>query len=293
MLEEVLDCRSSCERFAFGKNWAQFLRRVSETHITESENALKQMLQTDSLAGMTFLDVGSGSGLSSLAARRLGARVHSFDYDAHSVECTQELRRRFQPNDTDWSVEQGSVLDADYMISLGTFDVVYSWGVLHHTGEMWQAMENVIAPVAASGRLHIAIYNDQGEASRRWLKVKQRYNRLPRILRRAYVVGVMAPFEISFAWQPSLMTRPRSYYHSWLRYLRRCRGYTTHRGMSYWHDLVDWVGGLPFEVASPEEICNFYKSRGFELQYEKLTNGLGNNQFVFSRTGQRKDSGPN
>ncbi len=52
----------------------------------------------ETLAGNSFLDVGSGSGLFSLAAMRLGAdRVHSFDYDPQSVGCTKELKRRFPP----------------------------------------------------------------------------------------------------------------------------------------------------------------------------------------------------
>ena len=57
------------------------------------------------------------------------------------------------------------------------------------------------------------------------------------------------------------------------------------RGMSAWHDLVDWVGGLPFEVAKPEEIIEYFKERGFTL--EKLTTcagGHGCNQYVFERT---------
>src|SRR5207302_10440486 len=129
------------ERFEFGKNWGRFLEVLDDERIGEAEESLKKMLEVEGLAGKSFLDIGSGSGLFSLAARRLGARVHSFDYDPQSVACAAELRRRYFPNDEDWVVEPGSALDEAYLNRLGTFDIVYSWGVLHHTGAMWQALK--------------------------------------------------------------------------------------------------------------------------------------------------------
>ena len=139
------------ERFAFGANWARFLKSLDEARIAKAEDSLRQMLAVARLDGKRFLDVGSGSGLFSLAARRMGAQVHSFDYDPRSVACTRELRDRYFPGDSVWRVEQGSVLDRDYLAGLGEFDVVYSWGVLHHTGAMWQAMENVVPLVVRGG----------------------------------------------------------------------------------------------------------------------------------------------
>jgi len=138
------------ERFAFGDNWARFLSILNDERIRMAEESLKRMLEVETLAGKSFLDIGSGSGLFSLAARRLGARVHSFDYDPQSVACTAELKRRYFPDDAQWVVEEGSALDMDYLNRLGQFDVVYSWGVLHHTGAMWQALKNV-APLVAGG----------------------------------------------------------------------------------------------------------------------------------------------
>ena len=130
-------------RFNFGENWTRFLAELTEERINTAEESLRAMLEVRDLKGRTFLDVGSGSGLFSLAARRLGARVHSFDYDPLCVACAQELKLRYFQDDAEWTVEQGSALDRAYLSALGVFDIVYSWGVLHHTGDMWQALENV------------------------------------------------------------------------------------------------------------------------------------------------------
>src|SRR6266581_9697805 len=156
-------------RFEFGENWKSFLRVLNDERIAVAEDSLRQMLEVESLAGKSFLDVGSGSGLFSLAAMRLGARrVHSFDFDSQSVACTRELKCRYFPDVGHWMIEQGNVLDSAYLARLGQFDVVYSWGVLHHTGNLWQALENVAPLCADGGTIALAIYNDQGTASRRW-----------------------------------------------------------------------------------------------------------------------------
>jgi 2-polyprenyl-3-methyl-5-hydroxy-6-metoxy-1,4-benzoquinol methylase len=146
-------------------------------------DSLKLMLEVDNLTGRNFLDVGSGSGLFSLAARRLGAKVHSFDYDPNSVACTLELKCRYFDRDDNGSIEEGSVLVEAFMESLGKYDIEYSWGVLHHTGELWKVLNHVEKNVALGCKLFIALYNDQGGASRRWLWVKTIYNKLPSVLR--------------------------------------------------------------------------------------------------------------
>ena len=265
------------ERFEFGKNWAAFLDVLDDERIAKAEESLKTMLEVDSLEGKTFLDIGSGSGLFSLAARRLGAKVHSFDFDSSSFACTQELRNRYFANDPNWRVEQGSALDADYVTSLGKFDVVYSWGVLHHTGDMWRALENAVIPTKPGGKLFIAIYNDTGSQARRWHWIKKTYCRLPRIFKRPFALAVSLPDELKRAASALIRLKPAEYVHSWTRYKNG-------RGMNRWHDIIDWVGGYPYEVATAEQIFDFYKERGFLLT--KLTTGgvgLGCNEFVFSK----------
>src|SRR5262249_37169619 len=150
------------ERFAFGRNWRRFLDTVDPERIAAAEHALATMLDLPDLRGRTFLDAGCGSGLSSLAARRLGARVRAFDFDAEAVACARELKRRTVGDDPEWTIEPGDVLDDAGIAALGTFDIVYSWGVLHHTGAMWRAVDAVCARVAPGGILYIALYNDQG-----------------------------------------------------------------------------------------------------------------------------------
>lgn len=268
------------ERFEFGSNWARFLAVLDEERIVAAERALQEMLEVRKLDGLRFLDIGSGSGLSSLAARRLGAHVHSFDYDPQSVACTRELRRRYFPSDSQWTVERGSVLDGAGMRAIGAFDVVYSWGVLHHTGRMWEALEHAAIPVAPGGKLFVAIYNDTGTQSRRWRRIKQAYNELPRPARLPLAVVVTLPAELKALAGAMVRLRPGDYIRSWTDYRRR-------RGMNRWRDIIDWVGGYPYEFATPDEVFDFYRARGFMLARMKCGRvGLGCNEFVFERVSE-------
>ena len=154
---------ASGKRFRFGENWAHFLDTLSDAHIEQAQRATVEFLGRTHLGGKSFLDIGSGSGLFSLVARRLGATVHSFDYDPSSVACTCQLRDLYSSDAGHWQVERGSALDRSYMESLGEFDVVYAWGVLHHTGALWTSLEYAADRVRANGFIVLAIYNDHGK----------------------------------------------------------------------------------------------------------------------------------
>lgn len=258
-------------RFAFGRNWQTFLAGIDEQRLLRAERSIAALLDVESLAGRRFLDAGCGSGIFSLAARRLGAVVHSFDFDPDSVSCAQALRQRFFPSDPGWRIEQGSVLDAGYLSSLGQFDIVYSWGVLHHTGAMWSALENVARLVKPGGTLCIAIYNDQGWRSSVWRAVKRVYNALPARLR----FLVLWPALIRL-WGPTVV---RDLLRG--RPMRTWMTYAEERGMSPLVDVRDWVGGYPFEVASAQAIVDFFRSRELTLVRAIPRSGIGCNEFVF------------
>lgn len=261
------------QRFEFGKNWKHYLPDIDDGRICAAENATKEMLGVANLNGKTFLDVGSGSGLFSLIALRMGAAaVRSFDYDPQSVECTGALKRQHCPSRSNWIIERGSVLDTEYLKSLGKFDVVYSWGVLHHTGNLQQALQNVAPMVAPGGLLFLSIYNYQPFWSAYWKVIKRTYNHLPRVGRLAMEIVFSLFFATAFFAVDVI--RRRNPFDRWIG--------SRQRGMSMIVDIRDWIGGYPFEVAAPEEIFRVYRDQGFTLRELKTCGGHhGCNQFVF------------
>ena len=268
------------QRFEFGANWARFLEVVNDERIDTAAASLKNMLGVPTLQGKSFLDAGSGSGLFSLAALRLGASVHSFDFDPQSVACTRELKRRYCDGDASWSVDEASVLDARYLRSLGQFDVVYSWGVLHHTGAMWTAIDNVVGNVNSGGHLYLMLYRDAHLAAT-WRAVKPTYARSPApiqwLMRNAFAGFMVA----------GMLAKHRSI----AKVRRSINGYGGTRGMSWYTDLTDWIGGYPFEYAEAEQVVEHLKRKGFTLvKISPLISpkasgwrGTGSYEYVFQR----------
>ncbi len=254
------------KRFEFGENWARFLTSLNEERIVAAEESLKNVLAVRDLKGLTFLDIGSGSGLFSLAARRLGAKVTSFDLDQQSVACTENLKSSYYPNDKSWTIKRGSAADQGFVKTLGSFDIVYSWGVLHHTGNMEAAFETIIPLVKKQGKLLLAIYNDQGLPTRYWSLIKKLYVRS--VLMRYLIVCLHTPY----------------FFFGRLLFRALTKRLQIERGMAVWYDMVDWLGGYPFEVAKPEFVFHFFKQRGFELEYLQTCAGkMGCNEYLFSR----------
>ncbi len=261
--------------FGFGANWQRFLAKLDESAVEQAVRSFREFTKIESLRGESFLDVGCGSGLSSLVAIRLGAdRVVSVDIDSNSVRCTEELRRRESQAQDRWTVRTGSALDRDFLESLGRFSYVYSFGVLHHTGQMWNAIENVVTTnVAPSGKFHIAIYNEH-KTSERWLSIKRWCNRWPHTFRPIF----KASYITLLLGKMSLTGR------SPIRFVRE---YDQHRGMNFFRDVDDWIAGLPYEYCSSEALTNFMAQSDYVLERIRTTNSCGCNEFLYHQLPNR------
>lgn len=265
--------------FTFGRNWRRFLKCYTPERQRISQEALLKFLDLPDLKGKTFLDIGSGSGIHSAAAFLAGAKhVHSFDYDADSVMATRMLHE-WLGAPTNWTIEQGSVLDDDYIASLGTFDVVYSWGVLHHTGNQWHAIENAARCMHATSLMFIALYAKEVYYEwEYWERVKRAYNE-----RGAFGKWIM---ECKHLWIHVLD-------ESWLKLLKlpyMIYDYRRSRGMALWSDIRDWLGGWPTEFSSVPEICAFAKEK-LGASVTKITLGEGNTEFLLMKTPYARERG--
>lgn len=251
--------------FSFGRNWTDFLGTVGDDEVEKAKADICEWLGEGVVSGNDVIDVGSGSGIHSLSFMRLGARrVHSFDYDQFSVNATKRLwSAGGEP--AHWIVEHGSVLDKDYLDSLGKFDIVYSWGVLHHTGEMWKAVRNCFGLVRPGGVVWIALYQ-KGPRYASDLALKQKYNSASAFGKRVMVYGRVLRIMLSRA-----------------RHLKNPFTWNekSARGMNRYHDLIDWLGGLPYEVAEEDEVVRAAAESGLVLERIKIVKEGGCSVYVF------------
>jgi len=254
-------------RFAFGKSWLDYLDSLSQQAIESAVDDLKYWLSEDVIRGKRVVDMGSGSGLHSLAFNMLGAaQIVSVDYDNDSVTATSKLHQRAGAPEH-WNIMQGSVLDEALIAQLGTFDIVYSWGVLHHTGAMWHAVDNAIKLLAPDGVLFISLYTKHSEKGyQKDLATKKRFHHGNRWVKRwmisraawKFIKRRIKHFQNPFTWNEQ-----------------------KERGMNRYHDIVDWLGGLPYETATEEEVLDFGRERGLVLEKIRASGRRGCSIYVF------------
>jgi 2-polyprenyl-6-hydroxyphenyl methylase/3-demethylubiquinone-9 3-methyltransferase len=240
-------------------------------------DSLRRLLKIKDLQGKTFLDIGCGSGLFSLAACLLGAeQVVAFDYDPDSVKASMDMRTRANIPPGKWQILQGSILDQEFLNTLDPADIVYAWGVLYHTGAMWQAIDNTVSKVKPGGILAIAIYNHVENyvgGSAMWWHIKRFYNHSPYIFR----------YLLEYAYVTSFILYRFLTLRNPFKVIRHYGG-GDGRGMDFRHDVRDWLGGFPYEYATAGEVFNYLHNKfNLQLEYLNTHDGHGCNEFTFRR----------
>src|SRR5277367_387437 len=235
--------------FSFGENWAEYAQKIDEKRIEEAEKSIVRLVGKEAIEGRTFLDIGCGSGLFSLAAVRLGARqLLAVDLDPQSVETTRRTLSRHVPG-ANWDCRQISVFDLDPS-TVGTFDVVYSFGVLHHTGAMYDAIAKASKLVAPNGMLTLGLYGKTPFCGM-WRVEKRIYSRSPKWVQKVIAKVYVEVVRLRLALKGESLKKKRDEY--WKQ-----------RGMEMANDTHDWLGGHPYESISPREILGFMHGLGFE-----------------------------
>jgi 2-polyprenyl-3-methyl-5-hydroxy-6-metoxy-1,4-benzoquinol methylase len=243
-------------RFGFGSNFLDYhAKQLDEERVATSGRTILEFLGLESFRGLRMIDIGCGPGLTSLACYRAGvAELLSFDYDPNSVVATRRMHT-LSGTPSNWRVEQGSAIDTAYMDKLGQFDIVYCWGVLHHTGDQWTGFRNAASRIAPGGLFYVALYNTDYHkfpSPEFWLRVKRLYNGGGVLTKHAIEVGYVAA---DMLWKLVRGKHPTAH----------MRDYKKRRGMSYFVGVRDWVGGWPMEYASVQEVKDFAAGLGLEV----------------------------
>ena len=264
--------------FSFGDNWAQYSQHVTDEHLKHAVEDLQRLLGVSTLNGKTFCDIGCGSGIHAVAAARMGAMVTALDIDPMCTATAISLAKKFGVSDQ-LIVSNYSIFD--HKLPAHHFDVVYSWGVLHHTGAMWSAIEQAIKLVSSApeSTFAIALYRKTRLCSL-WKIEKKFYKDSPKIVQAILRAFMTALMDIA-----NLLR---------LRSPRKFRSeYQKKRGMSYKHDVHDWLGGYPYESVQDNELRTFFTERKFVLERSFLRSpermqlgifGSGCDEYVFKKT---------
>lgn len=250
------ECFDVKTHYSFGENWANYAQHLDQEHINQAVSNLSRLISSDKIKGKRFLDIGCGSGLHSLAAIKMGAgSLTAVDFDLDSVSTTRSVLERHAPEKSHYTVHHANILAPERTPELllkNSYDIVYSWGVLHHTGDQWTAIRNAASFVAPGGVFIIAIYKKTPLCSF-WKIEKKTYTLMPKWMRPV--------FDILFA---TILVLAHTL--SGKNPIRYIQNYRQERGMRFMNDIADWLGGYPYESASPAELQNFCEGLGFHLE---------------------------
>ena len=255
--------------FDFGENWKRFSDNALDSErFRQAQEHFADLTTGLPLAGSKFLDIGFGQGLSLLAAAQAGADVCGLDINPKCSDVLFENARRFGCTPVRARIAVGSILDQESIDRVRAwapegFDIVHSWGVLHHTGAIWTAIDRACSLVRPGGHLVLAIYNRHW-SSPAWTAVKRAYVGSPALLQTAMTVAFVPVIYVA----KLLATRRNP--------LRK------QRGMDFYYDVVDWIGGYPYEYASRSQVERFVRGRRFvPKRFVAAGVPIGCNEFVF------------